>query len=73
MCNLDEAACLRDVGHVAECQITLLESERAAILEDLVTHVSILLPALISTQEFTTGAFRLDQVPQVGAEDRLTS
>ena len=72
MGHLDEAACLGDVGHVAQCQVTLLESERGAILKDLVSHVSVLLSALITGQEFTTGSLWLDQVPQFCTENRFT-
>ena len=67
--HLDEATGSRDVGHVPNRHLSLLEGKTSAILECLVPVVAILLAFLVESQEFAAGALRLHQFPKVVRKD----
>jgi hypothetical protein len=63
--NLDEATGLRDVGHVPDRHLSLLEGKTSAIFECLVPVVTVLLAFLVESQEFATCTLWLHQSPEV--------
>ena len=67
--DLDEATSFTDSSHIAHCKVSSLKSDVGSILEDLVSKISLLLPALIKLLKLKAGSIRFDQLPAILIKD----